>query len=317
MKIEIKNKGLLSLVVDGGRQGRQREGFCQSGPMDTEAYSWANFLAFNLDNTPCIEAIGEVTLDVDSPCVIAVTGRNVTLTVNGIEQPTYASVRVNACDEIKFGSQTLGSKSYLAIGGGWNVPLVAGSACTVMREKLGGLTNDGRPLTFGDHIEISANNVVNVKGVTRERVLPKAFQPDYQRDKPISVIPGYQFEAFSRAAQQLFVSSRYTVSSSIDRMGYRLEGPGVSSTITAMRSEAIHTGAIQIPPDGQPIVMMRDRQTLGGYPKLGCVSPVDLNRLAQAVPGEHIHFTFQDHEAARADMLLSINRLRTLQGNLL
>ena len=100
-------------------------------------------------------------------------------------------------------------------------------------------------------------------------------------------------------------------------MGFRLTGESVASDMVRMRSEAIHLGAIQVPGDGQPIVMMCDRQTLGGYPKLGCVSPCDISRLAQAVPGEKVNFTFQNEEEARADWLLMTSRRRRLEGEIL
>lgn len=316
MKVEITNKGLLSLIIDGGRVGRQKDGFCQSGPMDELAYNWANFLAFNMDNTPCLEVMGNISLQVTEACAIAATGRDVTLTVNGEHRPHYTTVLLNAFDEVSVGSATLGCKAYLAISGNWQVPDIVGSASTVMREGLGGLNENGQPLQHGHVFEIKQNSLLNIER-KRLRKLHHALRPKYNLEIPINVIPGYQIDRFSNVAQQLFVSSEYTVTSSIDRMGYRLNGPDIRSSIDTMRSEAVHLGAVQVPPDGQPIVMMRDRQTLGGYPKLGCVNPIDINRLAQAVPGEKIHFAFQNNEAARAQCLLATSRMRQLQGEML
>ncbi len=314
MKVEICHKGLFSLIVDNGRRGWQREGFCQSGAMDSDAYCWANYLAFNLDNTPCIEAIGDMRLTVDSDCVIAVTGREATLTVNGESRCVYQTQYINAGDEITFGSNLFGAKAYLAICGNWYVPRAVGSACIVVRERLGGLDSKGSALASGDCFEINANDLQQQEG--RQRTLRSEYRFNYGFEAPISVTPGYQFDNFSGVAKRIFETSSYTVSPSIDRMGFRLNGAPISTHITQMRSEAIHVGAIQIPPDGQPIVMMRDRQTLGGYPKLGCVSPLDLNRLAQAIPGETVTFTFQNDEAARAEWLLASSRRRRLQGEL-
>jgi biotin-dependent carboxylase-like uncharacterized protein len=316
MKIEIVDKGLFSLIVDNGRVGRQRDGFSQSGPMDEDAFSWANFLAFNLDNTPCIEAMGTLTARFSSHCIIAVTGRAVKVTINGHEQPSYESICVTAGDEVTFGSEYMGSKAYLAICGSWDTPLFANSACTVTRESLGGLHGNGSALANGDSFNVNENTLSKVKSATvRTLAFEKRF--NYSLEAPIRLIPGYQFEQFSGVAQRIFVTSDYTVTSSIDRMGYRLQGPDVACSHNKLRSEAVHIGAVQVPPDGQPIVMMRDRQTLGGYPKLGCVNPLDINRLAQAVPGEKVSFTYQNHETARADNLLSLCRRRQLQGELL
>ena len=315
MKVEIIDKGVFSLIVDNGRLGRQREGFCQSGPMDTDAYLWANFLAFNSDNTPCIEAIGNVTVCVEDRCVVAVTGRDTAIYVNGSEHKAYGSIFLSSGDELRFGSRVFGAKAYLAIGGAWNVPNIVGSACTVPRESLGGLDTKGGVLQNGDSFDINTYDFSKRKTL-RARRLSCDKSKNYDVNLPIRVIPGYQFELFSQVARQLFVTSEYTVTSAIDRMGFRLSGRNVACDSQKLRSEAIHIGAVQVPPDGQPIVMMRDRQTLGGYPKLGCVNPVDVNRLAQTVPGEKINFTYQNNEAARADSLLAINRRRQLQGEL-
>jgi len=315
MRINVLSKGLFSLIIDKGRVGKQRDGFCESGPMDSNAYDWANFLAFNLDGTPCIEAIGEMQIRVDEDCVIAVTGREPSLEIDGIAKAVYQSQKVSAGATITFKSALLGSKAYLAICGNWQVPKAVGSACTVVREQLGGLDGKGCVLKDGDCIEVLANT--RVKDNAKMRTLAQQHIDDYGFIESIRVIPGYQFTSFSTVAIRTFETSTYTVSSSIDRMGFRLTGESVASDIENMRSEAIHLGAIQVPGDGQPIVMMRDRQTLGGYPKLGCVSPCDISRLAQAVPGEKVNFVFQDEEEARADWLLMTSRRRRLQGEIL
>ncbi|MBT3134574.1 biotin-dependent carboxyltransferase family protein [Alteromonas sp. ALT199] len=315
MRIEVLSKGLFALIIDNGRVGRQRDGFCESGPMDSSAYDWANFLAFNLDGTPCIEAIGEMQLRVDEDCIIAVTGREPILLVDGNAESSYQSQKISAGSTITFGSTLLGSKAYLAICGNWQVPKTVGSACTVVREKLGGLDGKGSALKDNDCFEVLANT--RMKDSTKMRRLSRQYIDDYGFLESIRVVPGYQFSSFSNLALRTFETSKYTVSSSIDRMGFRFTGEPVASDMENMRSEAIHLGAIQVPSDGQPIVMMRDRQTLGGYPKLGCVSPCDINRLAQAVPGEKVNFTFQDEEEARADWLLMTSRRRRLQGEIL
>lgn len=315
MKIRVLNKGLFSLIIDNGRVGRQRDGFCESGPMDSSAYDWANFLAFNLDGTPCIEAIGEVQLQVDEDCIIAVTGREPELSIDGRPISPYQSQKIPAGAIITFGCALLGSKAYLAICGNWQVPKAVGSACTVVREQLGGIDGKGSVLKDGDCIEVFANT--RIKDSDKMRSLPTHLIDDYGFLEAIRVVPGYQFSCFSTVAVRTFETSTYTVSSAIDRMGFRFTGESVTADMENMRSEAIHLGAIQVPGDGQPIVMMRDRQTLGGYPKLGCVSPCDINRLAQAVPGEKVNFIFQNEEEARVDWLLMTSRRRRLQGEIL
>lgn len=315
MQVEVISKGLFSLIVDEGRKGKQRQGFSQSGPMDTIAFHWANFLAHNEDNTPCLEIMGNMSLRFSEACVIAATGRQVKLKINGSEQPVYKTTFVEKNDIVDVSSECLGCKVYLSILGQWQVSKSAGSACTVVRESLGGIHGNGQVLQDSDVIEIVLSAECNFKNLhLRELPVEKRF--NYQANIPFNVIKGYQEAYFSDVCKRIFTNGIYTVSPSIDRMGYRLTGEGVASSLSTMRSEAIHIGAIQVPPDGQPIIMMRDRQTLGGYPKLGCLNPLDVSRLAQQVPGEQISFVFQDNEEARASVLLFQRQLHQLKREL-
>ncbi|MEQ3640227.1 MAG: biotin-dependent carboxyltransferase family protein [Alteromonas sp.] len=320
MKVEVISKGLFSLIVDEGRIGKQRQGFSQSGPMDEIAYRWANFLAYNPDNTPCLEVMGKMTVCFHEPTIVAVAGRQVKVQVNGHDQPSYSSIKVNKNDRLSFESEYVGSKAYLAICGQWKVPYHVDSACTVVRESLGGLHGDGRVISDGDCIDISGCDEQTYETLSvRQLPIQQSVSikcGEHGIDAPLRVIKGYQEAHFSQVAKRMFESSEYTVSSSIDRMGYRLTGADIASSLSSMRSEAIHVGAIQVPPDGQPIIMMRDRQTLGGYPKLGCLNPLDVSRLAQRVPGESVSFIFQNSEEARADILLSRQHVQRLRGEI-
>ena len=157
-----------------------------------------------------------------------------------------------------------------------------GSTATVVREGVGGLTGD--KLQAGDKLPCP-------EVLQRKRLyLPLERQPHYQGMTTVRVIPGYQQSSFSRLQQRRFFSHAYTVSDRCDRMGYRLEGPAISCDIDGMLSEGICFGAIQIPADGQPIVLLNDRQTIGGYPKLGSALSLDAARLAQLRPGDTVHF---------------------------
>ena len=335
MKVEVISKGLFSLIVDEGRKGKQRQGFSQSGPMDEIAYRWANFLAHNPDNTPCLEVMGKMTVCFHEPTIVAVAGRQVKVQVNGHDQPSYSSIKVNKNDRLSFESEYVGSKAYLAICGQWKVPYHVDSACTVVRESLGGLHGDGRVISDSDCIDISRcdeqtyatlsarqlpirHSMSMQHGISIKHIMSIKCGENvaYDLNAPLRVIKGYQEAHFSQVAKRMFESSEYTVSSSIDRMGYRLTGADIASSLSSMRSEAIHVGAIQVPPDGQPIIMMRDRQTLGGYPKLGCLNPLDVSRLAQRVPGETVSFIFQNSEEARADILLSRQHVQRLRGEI-
>jgi len=309
MKVSVKQNGLLSLIIDSGRKGRQIHGFSQSGPMDEEAYWWANYLVANGSDTPAIECMGRCALLFSNNGHVAVTGRNVSVMINHQTQGPFETLKVKAGDTLVVDSEFLGSKTYIAIGGKWSVPTPLDSACTVTRENIGGLRNDGTGLIDGDVIDITPHSQP-----IPHHAIASAFQPCYDISKPIGLIPSYQYTEFSELARAQFVAHEYCVSSNINRMGYRLSGTAITSAVTQMRSEGIHSGAVQIPPDGQPIVMMRDRQTLGGYPKIGSVNPLDINRLAQSVPGETLRFVYQDSDNARAEYLLNWHKRLRITG---
>lgn len=314
MHLKITQNGMQSLLVDEGRKGHQHQGYCQSGAMDEEAYWWANFLVANPHGTPCIEVVGELALICALHGTIAATGRDAVLYINQQQKNPYTSYRVKEGDEISLRSETLGSRTYLAVAGLWQVPRHLGSACTVTREHIGGLHNNGKPLQIGDGLEITVNN--DTSRVFRSRSLPEKYWPSYDLTEPLRVVEGYQSDSFSGVAKQVFFTSDYKVTSDISRMGYRLSGTPVQSTQDSMYSEGIHLGAIQIPKDGQPIVMMKDRQTLGGYPKIGSVTPNDLTKLAQAVPGECVSFVREHSDNARARFLLQWQKRLRLSGDI-
>lgn len=307
--IKLIDSGLRSIIVDAGRSGVQSAGFCQSGPMDDEAYWWGNYLVDNEPSTPQLEVIGAASVSIEEGGVVAVTGRGVIVKVNNKLVDSWQPIKVTKGDTLEFASSPLGTRSYLAVNGTWNVPYAVGSACTVARESLGGLKGDGSPLQLDDRIEIKSSTLR-----TTEYVGNKSALTNYSLATPIDVILGYQRGAFSGVNQRRFFSSEYVVSNNIDRMGYRLSGAPVVSSLTNMRSEGINLGDIQCPPDGQPIVMMRDRQTLGGYPKLGTVAAYDVGRLAQAVPGESVTFRQIDMNNARAKYLLHLAKRKNLTG---
>ncbi|GEA10788.1 biotin-dependent carboxyltransferase family protein [Alteromonas sp. KUL49] len=307
--IKLIDSGLRSIIVDSGRRGVQCDGFCQSGPMDDEAYWWGNYMVGNRPSTPQLEVIGAVTLSIEKAGIVSVTGRGVVAKVNDKLVDTWQPIAVDEGDTLKFESSPLGTRSYLAVNGIWNVPSAIGSACTVTRESLGGLRGDGSPLQPDDRIDIKSSTLNITAHVEAESI-----SPNYSLSTPIDVILGYQHAAFSGGSQRTFFNSTYTVSNNIDRMGYRLSGPSVVSSLKNLRSEGINLGDIQCPPDGQPIVMMRDRQTLGGYPKIGTVAAYDIGRLAQSVPGETVTFRQIDMNNARAKYLLHLAKRKNLIG---
>jgi biotin-dependent carboxylase-like uncharacterized protein len=308
MSFLVVNAGMQMITVDSGRQGKQHMGFSQSGPMDETAYFYGNALCRNyrLDNSTLanhsapvsLECIGAVTLVANVTTTVAVTGPGAQFSGDNREYPLWAGVRVYAGQTLTITPHKLGTRHYLSVAGGFTIRPVIGSGCTVAREQLGGLNGNGSGVKAKDILPCAS------MAAPFSTVLEASLMPDYGLHRAIGVIPGYQFSWFNGLSQRRFTSSYYQVTPAIDRMGYRLSGENVAAERSQMYSEAIALGAVQIPANGQPIVMMSDRQTLGGYPKIGCIAPSDLPRVAQSIPNDELHFYFIDHEAARAKLLL-------------
>ena len=308
--VVLRQPGLMSAIVDAGRGVHQQRGFSESGPMDDDAFFWVNWLCGNSHSAPALEWIGPAEFVATSELQVAVTGPGASVCVNGQTHCLWETLNVKEGDLLTVTPEKTGTRHYLGIRGNWKVPRIALSACTVAREKLGGIHEDGSYCVAQDMIP-----VITDSSFISPRHVPEWARTDYLSDEPVRMVPGYQFAWFSNVAKQLFFTSSYKVTNKIDRMGYRLSGTPVKCARSEMHSEGITLGAIQCPPDGQPIIMMRDRQTLGGYPKLGCVSPTDVNRVAQSIPGEQLLFQPEDADNARASYLLRLSRRRAITGN--
>ncbi|MCW8108677.1 biotin-dependent carboxyltransferase family protein [Alteromonas ponticola] len=308
--IVIDDPGLCAIIVDKGRLYGQERGFSEAGPMDEEAYFWANWLCGNEESEPTLECIGSLAFTVNASMAIAVTGPAVKVVINGEECSSWKTHAVVPADKVVISADCPTAKMYVALGGKWLLKHVMGSVCTVMREGIGGLHGNGKPLVTGDTIPIRVGSI-------ESKEVPAWLIPAYDSMKPIDVIPGYQVEEFLPLARRRFFSADYKVTSDINRMGYRLQGPAVSSKISNMRSEGINFGAIQFPSDGQPIIMLRDRQTLGGYPKIGCVAPYDIPRLVQTPVDGVVCFQERAADDARTNWLLARSkRVRYLTESL-
>jgi len=283
----VQQAGMLSLLQDAGRFGAHHLGLTTGGPVDKLAFKWANRLCSNeLDATTIEITVGGVELIAQGKSKIAVTGAEVPLTINGKMKALWRSHYVNDGDVIKLGFASRGMRAYLAVTGGFKVTPSFGSSATVCREKIGGL--DGGKLNVGNVLAITAVDPARIN--SSNLILAEKHQPTYSTDIVLRTILGYQQQNFSALAKQLFFNSEFTVSERCDRMGYRLKGEKISADIDGILSEGICAGAIQIPADGQPIVLLNDRQTIGGYPKIGSVIALDTAKLAQLGQGAKINF---------------------------
>lgn len=281
--MKVIQPGVMALLQDGGRFGQHRIGLTTGGPLDREAFQWANRLCGNDENATAIEvSIGGLVLEAQTDTQVALAGADMTLKSNKQAVNGWTTHPVKAGERIELGYAQNGCRAYLAVAGGFSIDPMFGSTATVVREKLGGLA--GAALANGDVLPCSGGQK------TPLMTLPIQHRPRYEKAVTLRVIPGYQQQHFTPAQQALFFSSEYTVSDQCDRMGYRLEGQAVQADITGMLSEGICSGAIQIPANGQPIVLLNDRQTIGGYPKMGSVLSLDIAKLTQLLPGGTVKF---------------------------
>ena len=281
--LKVITPGPATTVQDRGRFGFLDMGVPVCGTLDGFSARIANRLVGNtldcalLEATlvgPCLEALA--ALD------IAVTGARSDLTINGKREPGWTSIRVWPGDRIEVGAADNGCRSYLAVTGGIDVPLVMGSRSTYLGGKLGGM--QGRVLQSGDVLPCGVGRLLG-----RTRALP--WYPLHCEETWLRVVPGPQDDFFTSASKVLSESA-YGVTAQANRMGYRLEGaplvrdPGAPASVV---SEPIVPGSIQVPADGQPIILLTE-QTLGGYAKIATVISADLFKVAQARPGDTFRF---------------------------
>ncbi len=280
------NPGFYTTIQDEGRWGYQAYGMPVAGAMDRYAYRVANLLAGNQANAATIEmTMLGAAFKFDENQLVAIGGADMQAKLDGESVSNWSSFLAPKGSELRFGYAVSGCRAYLALRGGIQVPSVLGSRSTYTRAKVGGL--QGRALQQGDSLDIGRDFGREV----RPRVLAAAFIPRYAQQIGIRVLPGPQDDMFTTEATATFFRSEYTISDEADRMGYRLEGPKISHVGKAdIVSDALPLGAIQIPAHGMPIIMMADRQTTGGYAKIGTVIGPDLTKLAQAKPGDKIRF---------------------------
>ncbi|MEH6824342.1 MAG: biotin-dependent carboxyltransferase family protein [Motiliproteus sp.] len=284
---KVIQPGILTLIEDAGRFGQHHLGLTTGGPLDPLAFKWANRLCGNPLGTTALEvSIGGLTLEAQVGTRICLTGAEMPLKINGQLRESWRSLPVVPGDKIELGYASAGCRAYLAVAGGFDIPLSFGSSATVNREAIGGL--DGGKLKPGDLLAVT--RLSDRSDSSGCLVLAERYRPKYGSHAQLRVIPGYQQHAFSHYQQRLFFSSEYRVTERCDRMGFRLEGPEIKPRINGILSEGICLGAIQVPADGQPIVLMNDRQTIGGYPKIGSVLSLDTAALAQLLPGSSVCF---------------------------
>ncbi len=281
--LQVVHPGIHSLVQDAGRFGLHNIGLTVGGPIDKVAFHWANRLCGNqLDLTAIEVTLGGLILRAQVKTTIAVTGAQIPLTINGIQAEIWQSHHIKPGDLIKFGFARSGARAYLAIAKGFNIPKQFSSNATVCREEIGGL--NGYSLRKDDLLPSQNTHL------SKTYVLYEKYRPKYDKHAHLRCVLGYQEKYFDSHQKDILFNTEYKVTPDNNRMGYRLKGKKVNSNLNGIISEGICHGAIQIPADGQPIILLNDRQTIGGYPKIGSVISADTNKLGQLIAGNTVNF---------------------------
>lgn len=317
MTLFVHKPGLLTTLQDPGRYGRQRFGVIASGAMDLFAHRAANLLVGNAAGEATLEMtlIGPV-LEFQSPALIAVCGGDLMPTIDGKPVPQWRPVYVREGSVLAFGNAREGCRAYLAVAGGFAVKRWLGSYATYLRAGIGGFK--GRALEAGDRLPLGPPSPVGRRIAARlaEKMqagdafgpagwrVSRGMMPAYAANPTVRFIPGGQYGWFDADQTRLLETAEYVVSPQSDRMGYRLNGPPLMPRQRReLLSEPVAFGTVQVPPDGSPIVLMADRQTTGGYPKIAQVITADLPLLAQTRIGGKVRFRLVDLRKAQEVLL--------------
>ncbi|MTD31086.1 biotin-dependent carboxyltransferase family protein [Planomicrobium sp. YIM 101495] len=312
----IRKAGLFTTIQDLGRPGLRRFGISSGGAMDTSAFRIANLLVGNPENSAAIEVTmnGPEILFAQS-AEIALCGADLSPAINGTDAPMWRPVQIEAGDVLSFGMPKSGCRTYLAIAGGIQVPSVMNSASTLTRAGIGGFC--GRALRKGDQLSIGESRSTKTTKAVNWYVSP-CFRTDSPEDPIIRLLKGRHHALFGAGSHERLTTEPFVVTNEADRMGYRLDGPPLTlEKPQELLSEAVIPGTIQVPASGNPIVLMADCQTTGGYPKIGQIAAVDLPVAAQLRPGQQVRFELISTEQAQEEWFVQERLLRHLKAGIL
>jgi biotin-dependent carboxylase-like uncharacterized protein len=283
--IVVERSAPLLTVQDHGRFGYLSAGVTRSGPLDALALEVANAIVGNAGDAAALEGCqGGAVLRFERETTIAITGADVSATLNATPIQSYTALTARAGDALTIERIVRGAIWYVAVRGGIDVPIVLGSRATLLSAGLGGVA--GGPIKAGTRLSVCADS---------GRARPLVAVPDELRSRldevPIPLCSGPRTDALDTAEWEVFYRGTFTVSHSVSRVGYRLQGPVLPSRLPAdLPSEPACAGAMQLPPEGLPIVLMADFPTIGGYPMIGVVPAHALGWLAQRAPGASVRF---------------------------
>ncbi len=305
----VKNPGALTTIQDLGRFGFLDRGVPPSGALDSFACRIANLLVGNQENMGVLEiTVMGPLFEAMAAADIAIAGAEMGMTINKSPVPAWRSIWIKKGDVIRIPRAEKGCRAYLAVNGGFAAPVVMGSRSTFVRAGFGGF--QGRALVKGDILKKGKAALLE-----RPRLLPPEFIPEYPKEIVLGAIPGPQADSFKRALN-LFFTASFEATAQSDRMGYRLRGPLIEHDPDAPKSiitEPVVPGNIQIPADGQPIILLVE-QTTGGYSKIATVITADIKKVAQALPGSIVRFAQTSIEEAHRLYREEENRLEKIRA---
>ena len=305
----VVKAGMLTTIQDTGRWGFQSRGVPVAGPMDPVSHRIANALVGNSRDAALLEiTLLGPELEFEDERLIAVAGADFELTLDGRQVPSHAPFIVAAGSRLRFGARRLGARAYLAVSGGIAVPLTLGSRSTHLVSAMGGL--DGRALTAGERLPLG-----ETARAPRTPLGPQTAVVDLpDHHATLRVLPGPQADSFASDALASLQSAPYVVASDSDRMGFRLEGPRLAHARGAdIISDATPLGVLQVPASGQPILLMADRQTTGGYPKIATVIAADMAIAGQLAPADTIAFAVCTPREAMTALIAQERALMALE----
>jgi antagonist of KipI len=301
----IIHPGIQTTIQDQGRHGLMGYGIPPSGAMDQYSYRIGNLLLENDENAASLETtLHGLIIEAVTPMTVAITGGNLTPYLNRALAPQWVPLAMAKGDQLHFKRRTEGFRAYLAVRGGLEVPEVLGSRSTFARGHIGAALKE--------------QDVLNAKDVAAKKPLergpfPKEYLPDFGRRGLIRVLMGPQDDYYTARGIDTFLTSPYRITAQSDRMAYRTKGPPIEvAKGPGIITEPIPRGAIQVPGDGKPIILLRDAQVTGGYAKIATVISADLDRLGQMMPGDMIHFQQIDRDKAIESLFERKRRMEEL-----
>ncbi|PFV68730.1 KipI antagonist [Bacillus sp. AFS059628] len=324
MDVEVLHAGMFTTVQDLGRTHYQQYGVPVGGAMDQSALRMINMLVGNEENEAALEmTIMGPKLLIKKTTLLAIGGADMEALLNGERIPLWRPILAEEGSMLCFGKVKSGCRTYVTFAGGIHIDRTMGSKSTYIRAAIGGI--EGRMLKKGDYFQIGvqpemANRFVQDlqkdERIKKKWAISNSILPKYKKHPKLRVIADFEYDQFTEESRKAFFMKEYKVSNYADRMGYRVEGEVLNRVEEKeILSSPVTFGTIQVPNGGQPIILMADRQTTGGYPRMGNIISVDLPLLAQLKPGDYVSFeniTLEEAEQLYIEQEVNMNLLKKL-----